>query len=490
MAPSSAPEASAVQRSAAPGAVEHLPGGNAHSPLANGAVPVLAVQGRAVQREETAPGGGGGGPTAPPLPPGAAERGLAWAKPKRSQSGNAQVWYLVPATEADTEKVELTAERRRYYIPNDAGLEMKAMAFERALGVAAMGSGGARQAASAMAGAVVTIMDDYVKFLREAGATVGTYEAEIGAVIGSTGEGFAGAVGTSEAALRGAAAKATGNVREQLAIATAFAWNFGKAFVDKQKNTEMQAFAESLKASRPLLSQALEQAVETGDSNLTGTLPQDTSANRREARTLIGQQKDMRTTTPEVDNRVAGSERTETVGGSMGEARTAAPDLMQGPVAALSPREARQMNGTPGASDAEALAAIEGQRLRWNEGIRRFILDESHPWVQTMRGANLPVGAGPSGTTKGVMEARQLLNVSNPLYARAAAIGYLLPINAHSLIEILIGAASVDGPAPVPQDFGVYLHVEPFNGKGLYQDEDFWKAVEATEAKNRGGGVG
>ncbi len=120
-------------------------------------------------------------------------------------------------------------------------------------------------------------------------------------------------------------------------------------------------------------------------------------------------------------------------------------------------------------------------------GRSRFKQDESHPWVQTMRGGQSPGRGGAVGHHQGRHGGSAAAQRVNPLYARAAAIGYLLPINAHYLIEILIGAASVDGPAPVPQDFGVYLHVEPFNGKGLYQDGDFWKAVEATEAKNRGG---
>jgi len=75
-------------------------------------------------------------------------------KPRRA---SAQVWYLVPATEADTEKVELTEARKRYYLPNDAGLEGKAQTFERVLGVHAFASGAAQGTPSTMAGAVMTI---------------------------------------------------------------------------------------------------------------------------------------------------------------------------------------------------------------------------------------------------------------------------------------------------------------------------------------------
>jgi len=340
-----------------------------------------------------------------------------------------------------------------------------------------------------MAGAVMTILNDYMTFLRGAGQTLGTFETEIGAVVGASSPTFAGSVGVSEAAITAAASKATGNVREQLGIATSFAWNFGRAFVERAKNLDLKAFADGLAADRPLLSAALTRANEAKNANLTGTLPRDASPERRGAQDLIGQQRSMRTTTPEVDHPVAGSERTDTTAGTRQESEAAAGNMLASPVAQVSPGEARVQAGTPGASDAEALASIEGMRLRWNEGIRRFIIDESHPWVQSMRAANIPVGAGPSGTTKGVMEARQLLNVSSPTNARAAAIGYLLPINAHSLIEILVGAAAVDGPAPVPQDFGVYLHVDPFDGKSIYGDPDFWKAVDATEKKNRGGGL-
>jgi hypothetical protein len=462
-------------------------GGNANSPLANGSAPVMAIQFDGRNNNETPPAESTE-PTTPALPEGAAEAGLQWAKPKLSQSGKAQVWYLVPATETDTEKVELTAGRQRFYVPNDAGLEGKAMAFERALGLHAFDSDAAKDAGSAMAGAVMAILDDYMAHLQKAGATLGGFEAEIGNMIGMTTEGFAGAVGKSEKALREAASGA-GNVREQLAIATNFAWNFGKSFVAKSEQTDLDAFIAGLEGDHPNLTKALNVAVETKNGNLTGTLKSDGKSERDESRKLIGQQKDMRTTTLAVDSKLAGTEQGQTVAGSKEAGINAATTPGATPIAPVSPREARQQLGKPEASDAEALAEIEGMRLKWNEGIRRFVLDENHPWIQAMRAQNIPVAAGPSGTTKGVMEARQLLGVSSALNARAAAIGYLLPINAHSLIEILIGAASVDGPAPVPMDFGVYLHVAPFDGKSLYADEEFWAAVEATEKEKRGGGV-
>jgi len=254
------------------------------------------------------------------------------------------------------------------------------------------------------------------------GQTLDTFEQEIGSIVGTETEGFAGAVGKSEAAITAAAAKSTGNVREQLGIATSFAWKFGAEFVKRGKNVELEAFAASLQRDRPQLSVALQKA-KANDGELTAGLTQDASSDRAQSRSLIAQQKDMRTTTPEVDHvrtanpeagaKVRGSEQTDTTAGSRGQAAAAAGDMGSNPVAEISPREARQQLGKPDASDAEALAEIQGMRLKWNEGIKRFILDESHPWVASMRAANLPAGAGPSGTTKGVMEARQLLNVSS-----------------------------------------------------------------------------
>jgi len=69
----------AIQRTAkADGPVQHMDGGNANSPMAQGSVPTLAVQFEG--------GPGAGGPPPPPLPAAAAQTGLAWAKPKASQS--------------------------------------------------------------------------------------------------------------------------------------------------------------------------------------------------------------------------------------------------------------------------------------------------------------------------------------------------------------------------------------------------------------------
>jgi hypothetical protein len=77
-------------------------------------------------------------------------------------------------------------------------------------------------------------------------------------------------------------------------------------------------------------------------------------------------------------------------------------------------------------------------KLAFTEGSKQFAINEANAWVEAMRTLSLPLKAGPSGHTQVFMEANQLLGAAaSPFAIRLACIGHLLPINAHSLVEIL-----------------------------------------------------
>jgi hypothetical protein len=138
--------------------------------------------------------------------------------------------------------------------------------------------------------------------------------------------------------------------------------------------------------------------------------------------------------------------------------------------------------------------------LKWSEGAKMWVINEKDKWVQTMRELNLPLAAGPSGTTNVLMNANAMLGATSPVQARLACIGYLLPINAHSLVEVC-AAASAHGVGfnpgkqmyrslpPLSEDElrgcgRVSQHREP--GKKLFPDEAD-VAPQQSQAQEQGG---
>ena len=107
--------------------------------------------------------------------------------------------------------------------------------------------------------------------------------------------------------------------------------------------------------------------------------------------------------------------------------RTAA-DLAPG--AGLSERETAHMSLAP------------GDVLKWSEGDKTWFMNEKDSWIEAIRSLGLPLGGGPSGTTTAIMNTNELIAGTSAENARLCAIGYLLPIHAHTLVEILAAAAA------------------------------------------------
>ncbi len=78
--------------------------------------------------------------------------------------------------------------------------------------------------------------------------------------------------------------------------------------------------------------------------------------------------------------------------------------------------------------------------VKWEEGVKVWMINERDKWVQLQRSLSLPLGAGPSDTTNMLMQAATALK-TDPTNARMSCIAYLLPAHHHTLVEILAAAA-------------------------------------------------
>src|SRR4029453_15318118 len=74
------------------------------------------------------------------------------------------------------------------------------------------------------------------------------------------------------------------------------------------------------------------------------------------------------------------------------------------------------------------------ERVKWEEGVKKWIMNERNTWIQWQRALSIPVGAGPSGTTNMLMQAAKVLGADR-YDVRAACIAYLLPAHHHTLVE-------------------------------------------------------
>ena len=82
--------------------------------------------------------------------------------------------------------------------------------------------------------------------------------------------------------------------------------------------------------------------------------------------------------------------------------------------------------------------------LPWGEGQLSWLKNEADDWVIRNRFLGMPLRAGASGHTRDLANAAKLLNVSQKK-TRAMAIAYLLPIGAHTLVEVAAAMKTVGG---------------------------------------------
>jgi hypothetical protein len=142
--------------------------------------------------------------------------------------------------------------------------------------------------------------------------------------------------------------------------------------------------------------------------------------------------------------------------------------------AELSKREVK-FQGLAATPDGSLDATVQ-QTLKWKEGADAWKAKDNAEYVNKLKALKLPFGAGPSGTTDRIMSMAQLLGHGDMYGTRLACIGYLLPIRAHSLHEILT-AASVYGCA-FTDGKEIYRNIIPLSeaelracGGGRFPDE-------------------
>jgi hypothetical protein len=126
----------------------------------------------------------------------------------------------------------------------------------------------------------------------------------------------------------------------------------------------------------------------------------------------------------------------------------------------------------------KAAGGLKGDgTLNYTEGASEWIIREESNWTKVCRQLSLPLAAGPSGTTNRLMNVNSILGaVDSPEAMRLACIGYLLPINAHSLVEVCAGAAAHGAPFTMGQ--GLYQDLE---GGGVSQQEILERCGRAPE---------
>ncbi len=125
-------------------------------------------------------------------------------------------------------------------------------------------------------------------------------------------------------------------------------------------------------------------------------------------------------------------------------------------------------------SDQLSLTGFEQNRLNnnplgseflpWVEGAEVWDINEENAWVKQARALSMPLAGGVSGTTNRMMQNSVLLKSGVPKsHVRLAAMGYLIPIKAHSFHEIMVSARA-NG---VPYTDGEYSPISPLSASEL-----------------------
>lgn len=137
-------------------------------------------------------------------------------------------------------------------------------------------------------------------------------------------------------------------------------------------------------------------------------------------------------------------------------------DMSARPVGALDP----QVQPGPRERERMGLTADDQTSLiQWSEGTKRLMINEIDPWVQAMRAMSLPLAGGPSGTTNMLMNVNDVMQGASAEGARLACIGYLLPIHAHTLVEVMTSAATHGAGYTAGQQ--MYRNIGPYSEEQL-----------------------
>lgn len=80
-----------------------------------------------------------------------------------------------------------------------------------------------------------------------------------------------------------------------------------------------------------------------------------------------------------------------------------------------------------------------------------------------------------------------MLGFSDPISSRAACVGYLIPIRAHTLWGVLLGAVAGGAHAPT-RDLSAFERVAPYPPpREIDPDDNFWQAIADRMGESGGG---
>jgi len=351
--------------------------------------------------------------------------------------------------------------------------EAAADEFEQAVGNHAMGSGEAKGAAKALADKAVAVTEAYLTALQQAGANQAELDTAFQDLLGGMGKSWAGSAAvpipkdaTDKAKLakenvdRIKSVAASGNLREMVNLGVSFMYKFGDVNKVQTRAIDMDKFYQEARAKVG--------ALKPGVTDFTATL-----ARRISEGSWV---------TPVDDN--------TTVSGEQNSSRIKNPDSNTqskrkikslGDYAQLSENEKLVMFGT----DAPKEKNFKEQLLTWSEGRKVWYINEGDKFVQECREASVPLGGGVSGTTMRIMELSKVFNTGTPpVNMRAAAIGYLLPIRAHTLIEVMKGAQPFGaGDVPSPPSFTLYADIQPWGDLSRLGNATMKKLITQSKKK-------
>jgi hypothetical protein len=318
--------------------------------------------------------------------------------------------------------------------------EAAAVQFEKALGASAASDGlAAAQAMSAKAKGYIT-----AKLGGVWDRTSATLSSEL-AKIGADNPGWSGAVGKAVGDIM--AVFDGGNVATRMNHVGAFYIDIMAKDALTQKRADVEAWARQAGMDLGVIGQNIDDAKAAQAAGQRGAEWQFA----KPASAAVEGQTQTRVHRASTDNTPAGAGDRAATHRTDSSASTAG--------VTLDPAEARLQGGGDTSFDPAA------SRLKWEEGARVWIMNETDQWVAWARKLSLPLAAGPSGTTNMLMSANAALGATTPVQARLACMGYLLPPNHHSLVEVMAAAKPFGAKWTPGQD--MYKDIEPYSQSAL-----------------------
>lgn len=331
--------------------------------------------------------------------------------------------------------------------------EADALYFEKNLGNAAAGQ------ANGVAAEMCAKVDEYMQVrggaLKESVTTLEDGMDKNYSLLGTTSKTVAGAVGKQVDDIK--AVISSGNIRERMTMVDMFTRNVLSPDIAGASQKEAAKWAKDAGLHYKKVNQAISKYNErnsTADPNARAAskalLPEKGEVAQHQGTARI----ENRDRADQLSQRQVGANR-KVDGGGPG----------------LSSREeklaVRKVEKPAPVSVESGMAQLpEVQEfLAWAEGARTWYINEKNTWVEAQRKVSLPLKAGPSGTTQRLMNTAQILQVGPSVRARLACIGYLLPIRAHSLVEVMTGAA--DFGLPFRQGQLMYTQIAPYSNAQL-----------------------